>query len=267
MSGLPFAATINTVEAADALGIVTGLGNDTINASAVPAGIGILTLSGEGGDDNIVGGSGADLLFGGANNDLLAGGAGGDQMFGGLGNDRMIWNPGDGTDLIEGNDGSDVAEIRGGEGAETFTIQPNGTRVRFDRIDPAPFALDIGTTETLLLLANGGNDLVSATGSLAALIGLTIDGGAGDDTILSGNGADVLVGGDGNDFVDGNQGNDVAFLGAGDDVFQWDPGDGSDTVEGQAEIDSMLFNGSAGNEVFTLSPNGSRTRLHARPRQ
>ena len=182
-------------------------------------------------------------------------------MFGGDGNDRMIWNPGDGTDLMEGGPGSDVAEVQGGNGAEVFTIQPNGTRVRFDRVDPAPFALDIGTTETLLLLANGGNDLISATGGLAALIGLTIDGGAGDDTILSANGADVLVGGDGNDFVDGNQGNDVAFLGAGADIFQWDPGDGNDTVEGQSDIDTLLFNGSAGNEVFTLSANGARTRL------
>ena len=182
-------------------------------------------------------------------------------MFGGDGNDRMIWNPGDGTDLMEGGDGTDVAEVQGGNGAEVFTIQPNGTRVRFDRIDPAPFALDIGTTETLQLFANGGNDTISATGSLAALIGLTIDAGAGDDTILSGNGADVLIAGDGNDFVDGNQGNDIAFLGAGADVFQWDPGDGSDTVEGQADIDTMLFNGSAGDEIFTLEANGARTRL------
>ena len=32
-------------------------------------------------------------------------------------------------------------------------------------------------------------------------------------------------------------------MGAGDDTFVWDPGDGSDTVEGQAGTDTMLFNG------------------------
>ena len=40
------------------------------------------------------------------------------------------------------------AEVNGGNGAEQFTATANGTRVRFDRIDPAPFAIDIGTTET-----------------------------------------------------------------------------------------------------------------------
>jgi Ca2+-binding RTX toxin-like protein len=43
----------------------------------------------------------------------------------------------------------------------------------------------------------------------------------------------VFLGGDGDDFVFGDNGNDVAFMGAGDDVFQWDPGDGNDTLEGQ----------------------------------
>src|SRR4051794_41482223 len=37
----------------------------------------------------------------------------------------------------------------------------------------------------------------------------------------------------GDDFIDGNTGNDTANLGAGADTFQWDPGDGSDTIEGQ----------------------------------
>ena len=62
----------------------------------------------------------------------------------------MIWNPGDDTDLNEGGDGTDTVEVNGGNGAETFTITANGTRVRFDRVNPAPFSLDIGTTENLV---------------------------------------------------------------------------------------------------------------------
>jgi Ca2+-binding RTX toxin-like protein len=179
-------------------------------------------------------------------------------MFGEAGNDRMIWNPGDDTDLMEGGTGTDTAEVNGGNGTEVFTVTANGTRVRFDRVDPAPFSLDIGTTEKLVLNMNGGDDSFSATGNLAALIQITVDGGAGNDTILGSNGADLLLGGDGNDFIDGQQGNDTAFLGAGNDVFQWDPGDGSDTVEGQDGSDTMLFNGSAGAEIFTASANGGR---------
>ena len=188
-------------------------------------------------------------------------------MFGEAGNDRMIWNPGDDTDLNEGGDGTDTVEVNGGNGAEDFTATANGTRVRFDRLDPAPFSIDIGTTENLVLNANGGDDSFSATGNLAALIDITVDGGAGNDTMLGSNGADLLLGGDGNDFIDGQQGNDVAFLGAGDDVFQWDPGDGSDMVEGQDGTDTMLFNGSAANEIFDVSANGGRAALHPQRRQ
>src|SRR5262249_35208826 len=97
--------------------------------------------------------------------------------------------------------------------------------------------------------------------NLAALIKITVDGGAGNDTILGSNGADRLLGGDGNDVVDGNQGNDTALLGAGDDTFQWDPGDGSDVVEGEADTDRMLFNGSAIDEKFEASANGGRLRF------
>jgi Ca2+-binding RTX toxin-like protein len=170
----------------------------------------------------------------------------------------MIWNPGDDTDLNEGGSGTeDITEVNGGNGAETFTLTANGARVRFDRVTPAPFSLDIGTTEKLVLNMNGGDDTFSATGNLAAL-GVTVDGGTGNDTILGSNGNDILLGGDGNDFIDGQQGNDVARLGAGDDVFQWDPGDGSDIVEGQGGTDTLRFNGSAGDEMFAASANGGR---------
>jgi Ca2+-binding RTX toxin-like protein len=173
----------------------------------------------------------------------------------------MIWNPGDDTDLNEGAGGTDTVEVNGGNGTEKFTTTANGTRVRFDRLDPAPFSIDIGTSEKLTLNANGGDDEFSATGNLAALIGITVDGGTGNDTLLGGNGADNLLGGDGNDFVDGNGGNDSALLGAGDDTFLWDPGDGNDLVEGQDGTDSMLFNGSNNAERMEASANGSRVRF------
>ena len=179
-------------------------------------------------------------------------------MFGEAGDDRMIWNPGDDTDLHEGGAGNDTSEVNGGNGDEQFTVTANGTRVRFDRVNPAPFSIDIGTTENLVLNMNGGNDTFSATGNLAALIKITVDGGAGNDTILGSNGADKLLGGDGDDFIDGQQGNDAIFLGAGNDTMQWDPGDGSDIVEGGDGTDTMLFNGSAGSEIFTASANGGR---------
>jgi Ca2+-binding RTX toxin-like protein len=233
-----------------------GDGNDVLTG-----GSGNDQLFGQGGNDALLGKGGTDLLFGGAGGDALTGGDGDDQVFGQGGNDRMIWNPGDDTDLNEGGDGTDTVEVNGGNGAEQFTATANGTRVRFDRINPAPFSIDIGTSENLVLNANGGDDTFVASNGLATLINLTIDGGAGNDTITGGDGNDSLFGGDGNDLVTGGRGNDTALLGAGDDTFVWNPGDGSDIEEGQAGNDTMQFNGANINEKIDLSANGTRVRF------
>jgi Ca2+-binding RTX toxin-like protein len=233
-----------------------GGGGDTVTG-----GSGGDQLFGQPGSDTLLGMGGVDLLFGGMGRDTLTGGDADDQAFGENGDDRMIWNPGDDTDLNEGGGGTDTVEVSGGSGGEQFSTTANGARVRFDRLSPAPFALDIGTSERLDLNANGGDDSFSASGNLAALIQITVDGGADDDTILGSNGIDRLLGGDGDDFIDGQQGDDVAFLRAGDDVFQWDPGDGSDTVEGQDGLDTLRFNGSNASEVAEVSANGGRARF------
>ena len=237
-------------------GLFGGIGNDTLTG-----GSGADALIGQAGNDSLFAKGGNDLLFGGAGNDALTGGDADDQAFGETGNDRMIWNPGEDTDLNEGGAGQDTTEVVGGNGAEQFTATANGTRVRFDRVNPAPFSIDIGTTESLVLRANGGDDSFSGTGNLAPLISTVVDGGAENDTILGTNGVDVLLGGAGTDFVDGQQANDIALLGSEDDVFQWDPGDGSDVVEGQAGADRLLFNGSNAGENFDVSANGPRGRL------
>jgi Ca2+-binding RTX toxin-like protein len=233
-----------------------GTGNDTLTG-----GSGNDLLFGEAGDDVLNGKGGNDLMFGGDGNDVLTGGTGNDQVFGQAGNDRMIWNPGDGMDLNEGGDGIDTVEVNGGNGAETFTATANGTRVRFDRTDPAPFSIDIGTSENLVLNANGGDDTFTAGNGLAPLISLTVDGGAGNDKITGGDGNDTLIGGDGNDTLIGGRGSDVLLGGTGDDTFVWNPGDGSDVIEGQGGNDTLQFNGANVAEKIDLSANGSRLRL------
>ena len=225
-----------------------GSGNDTLTGGA-----GADTLAGDDGNDLLLGKGGNDTLFGGDGNDTLTGGVGTDQAFGEAGNDRMIWNPGEGSDLNEGGDGNDTVEVIGGNVDEVFTATANGTRVRFDRTSPGPFFIDIGTSENLVLNAAGGNDTFTAGNGLANLIKISVDGGAGNDTLNGGDGADTFFGGDGNDLIDGNGGADVAFMGTGDDIFRWDPGDGSDIVEGQDGSDQLLFNGSNGDENVDIS--------------
>ena len=218
-------------------------------------------LFGQAGNDTLLGRFGSDLLFGGTENDVLTGGDADDQVFGEGGDDRMVWNLFDDTDLNEGGAGTDTVEVNGSTGAERFTVTANGTRVRFDRVTPAPFSVDIGTSENLVLNAGAGDDEVDAGSGLAALIRLTVDGGAGNDGIRGSDGVDILLGGDGADVIDGQRGNDVAFLGAGNDRFQWDPGDGNDVVEGQAGTDRMVFNGSGASERIDVSANGGRLRF------
>src|SRR6185436_15187967 len=113
----------------------------------------LINAFGRDGDDRITlneanGALPAAHLFGGDGNDSLIGGSGGDQLFGEDGNDTLLGRGG--FDLLVGGAGTDTAEVNGGNGAEQFSVAANGTRVRFDRINPAPFSLDIGTTESLV---------------------------------------------------------------------------------------------------------------------
>jgi len=233
-----------------------GAGNDSI-----AGGSGNDQLFGQGGHDALLGRGGVDLLFGGAGNDTLVGGAGDDQAFGQAGNDTMIWNPGDASDVNEGGAGIDTVVNNGGNVAEVYTVVANGNRVRFDRVSPGPFFLDIGTSENLVVNLAGGDDSFNAGNGLATLIKISVDGGTGNDTITGGDGVDSITGGDGNDLITGGRGNDQLTGGAGDDTFVWNPGDNSDTVEGQDGNDTMLFNGANVDETFEASANGNRVRF------
>jgi Ca2+-binding RTX toxin-like protein len=183
-----------------------GSDNDT-----AAGGSGADQLFGQAGNDALLGRGNTDLLFGGDGNDTLTGGDGDDQVFGEAGDDRMVWNPGDNADLMEGGPGTDTAEVNGGNGAESFAIDANGLRVRFDRVAPAPFRLDIGTPENIALNAAGGNDRVDASALAAGLARLQLDGGAGNDTITGGQDDDVLIGGAGLDVLDGGAGDNTVI--------------------------------------------------------
>ncbi len=277
---VPFVGGTPTV-ANTTLILVFGLGgNDTITLDEANGALPRASLFGGAGNDTLIGGAGDDLLFGEAGNDTLLGQGrqrlpvrrqrerhhdrrvdGNDQVFGMAGDDRMIWNPGDETALNEGGAGNDTVEVNGGNVSETFTATANGARVRFDRLDPAPFAMDIGTSENLFVNTNGGDDTLHrprGPGHADLAHRRRRHRQRHDPRQQRRRPPD---GGDGNDLVDGQQGNDVALQGAGDDAFLWDPGDGSDTIEGQDGSDTMLFNGSGGAEIFEASANGDRLRF------
>ena len=53
---------------------------------------------------------------------------------------------------------------------------------------------------------------------------VTLDGGAGNDKMISGPNADVLIGGDGIDSLNAGQGDDTLLAGEGDDTLNGGPG-------------------------------------------
>ena len=108
---------------------------------------------------------------------------------------------------------------------------------------------------------NGDDELTVANAGGALDLPITLDGGNGNDSLRGAAGAETLIGGSGDDFADGNIGADTAKLGSGNDRFQWDPGDGSDTVEGEGGTDALDFNGSNIGELIDVTANGSRVRL------
>jgi Ca2+-binding RTX toxin-like protein len=155
---------------------------------------------------------------------------------------------------VEGTDGSDRIALRLQAG------DPGTLEVDFGDDGSADFSFRRDKVAAIAVDAGAGDDFVridDSNGAFTDSIPTTIDGGAGNDTLLGGAGAETLIGGDGNDLIDGNGGNDTALLGAGDDTFIWDPGDGSDTIDGGAGTDTMRFNGADVGEHVDLSANGN----------
>jgi Ca2+-binding RTX toxin-like protein len=153
---------------------------------------------------------------------------------------------------VSANTTTDVVKVAGTAGADTVQVVADGTDVAVFGATPGVHVRLTGIAVADIDLGAGA-DSFSAVGNLAALVSLDVDGGDGDDTLLGGNGADVLAGGLGHDFLDGNQGTDTLAGGDGNDVFQWDPGDTSDIVNGGAGADRLAFNGSGANERLELS--------------
>jgi Ca2+-binding RTX toxin-like protein len=162
---------------------------------------------------------------------------------------------------LAGDGQVDRVEVNGTAANDTVGISGNASSVLVSGLRTMVAVQHQEPSDELVVRGLGGNDALSAPMLAAQSIALTLDGGAGDDTLAGSQGADLLLGGAGNDTIDGNGGADRAFMGAGDDTFVWDPGDGSDTVEGEAGADAMRFNGANIDEHVDLSANANRLRF------
>ncbi len=203
--------------------MITGDAGDNVLVGTVGAD----TISGLGGADTLTGGDGADTLDGGDGSDTLDGGLGNDTLIGGAGDDVLVDNygqnsfdGGDGNDTITTNSATAGQVIRGGAGNDNITAQ----------------ILGVGS----VVYGGSGNDYASIGYDYYVydINGITIDLGDGtnkvittahDSNILMGSGDDLVyiwgildnfktgknnnidLGG-GNNYIIGYNGNDYTWV-------------------------------------------------------
>jgi Ca2+-binding RTX toxin-like protein len=265
--------------AADSLTVNALAGADRIDASAVPAGALAITLNGgdgddsllggagadvlngDAGDDTLQGGAGADVLNGGADDDPLQGGAGADTLSGDAGNDTVAGGPGtdsaalgdgddtyrsgpgDGSEVVEGGDGADTVAVAGSDASETFTTQPNATRLGVTQDGSGgPGAIDAGDVEALDFQPLGGADTVTVNpGTPVTQVGVVLtDDSRPDDVIVNGTAAADTV------QIAGDQANaTVTGIGAPISVTGGEAAADHLTINGLGEADTITGSGLA----------------------
>jgi Ca2+-binding RTX toxin-like protein len=175
--------TVNAIAAFANSMLFGGTGNDSINANNARVGV---LVSGDAGNDDIVGGTG---------NDTLIGGTGNDSLFGGLGIDSYQVDAGVDSVGELGEGGADVVVTSVGATANgTVTVDWVAT-ANTTNAGLATFTSNAAGIDINLALATGANgySIVGSTGAE------TLVGSAQADTITGANGADALDGGAGVD--------------------------------------------------------------------
>ena len=216
--------------------------------------------------------NGADILAGGAGADTIVGARGNDVILAGAGDDTIRWSASlfttDGRDIVDGGtEGTlgDTFVVNGTDLAETFdiytaaayggTIQP-GTEIVITR--NGTVIAELREIEEIVINTNLGgfgrdNDRVNLrgdfTGTNLRLNTITVNGGAGDDTVdiseLASGHRIVFRGAGGNDHVIGTlRPQDVIEVPAGTDPAAYqatDNGDGTVTLSDGSH--SVTFTG------------------------
>ena len=111
--------------------------------------------------------------------------------------------------------------------------------------DVIQFAGLLASIGSIVVNSGLGNDIITIGTSLT--MGVTVNGGAGNDTIYGGGGGDVINGQAGTDFLDGRGGNDSLSGGADGDTIRG--GDGDDVIGGD-DYGDFLY-GDAGNDIIS----------------
>ncbi|MDD4330542.1 MAG: hypothetical protein PHD79_11350, partial [Aliarcobacter sp.] len=188
---------------------VGGAGNDYVDGRE-----GADTIYGTSGNNKLFGGKDKDTIYGGTGNDTLDGGADDDILDGSLGGNNTFIGA-TGNDTFTGGSGVDTLYYLNAESGITVTLKPTGEdgtitsltdgtdslKTHFERIIATNFkdTIDLSKAQAAnTILANGGNDTVTASASYND----TIYGGDGDDVFYANGGNNIYYGG--NAILDAN---------------------------------------------------------------
>jgi Ca2+-binding RTX toxin-like protein len=224
---------------------------------------GIDILAGDEGNDTFIWnpGDGSDTILGGAGHDTLRfNGSAAAEAFGltpdvtGFDFTRDVGNivmDVEGVEVLAlaalgGNDSLTVGDLAGVANLVALDVQMG------DGDDTANASAQTNPGIELLLNGDAGNDDLTGTPSADFIFG-----GAGNDSITGLAGVDIIDGGEGDDTIVGGPGNEQQIGRDGNDTFIWNPGDGSDFLLGELGADTLIFNGSAANEIFSVTWNGT----------
>ena len=214
--------------------------------------------------EGVIGSDEDDLITGTGSANFISGGKGNDTLNADCGNDTV--NGGDGDDKIDlGHDFTAADRIDGGDGTDTLSLDGNyaagvvlgaATLVNVEAIVLAAgnhyrFTLHDATATSTLTInggALGSDETLYVNGAAEHSNGLTVTGGAGNDTLIGGTNGDILSAGAGDDVLTGNAGVDVLDGGAGNDSLNG--GDGGDALSAGAGTDTLI--GGNGGDTFQL---------------
>jgi Ca2+-binding RTX toxin-like protein len=192
-------------------------------------------LSGNAGDDKLIGRGGNDKLYGNEGDDVIKSNGGNDKLYGGEGNDYL--NAGSGNDKAYGQDGDD--RLYGGSGNDKLYGQEGDDYINAGSGNDKAY----GHAGNDTLIGGGGND--------------KLYGGEGNDTIYGGNGIDKLYGQDGDDYINGGKQNNKLYGQNGDDTLVGGKhidklygGNGDDTLIGSGGKDTLV--GGDGDDTYVI---------------
>jgi Ca2+-binding RTX toxin-like protein len=148
----------------------------------------------------------------------------------------------------------------GSDGADAIVVTCSGGVVQVNGSVPAGAGtVSCSAVTTLFVRGGPGANTIDLSGVHAADFtglppyGISVDGGAGDDTITGSALNDTLNGGDGADHIDGGNGSDLVYA---------DPGDGdtvTDSGTGANDSDTFMFHPETTSLTVTVDAQGDVT--------